>query len=161
MQVFLKTLAGEVVDVKISPRTTVADLKFKIQSHVRIPPLRQRHLLDGQELSESYYILSDYMIQQGSEARCVYRLRCLPMGDLSNLHGWNRLPLIIEYHGHPLLLDVKPPDFSLEGGRKYALAQILSFLDEAGPTNAYAERLYAISAIGKRWRACWVYQQGG
>ena len=64
---------------------------------------------------------------------------------------------VIEHNGHPLLLiDIKPPsDFHLDSGRNVAISQVIAYLDEIGPTNQYADRLYAISAIGKRWRACY------
>ena len=64
---------------------------------------------------------------------------------------------VIEHNGHPLLLiDIKPPsDFHLDSGRNLAISQVIANLDEIGPTNLYADRLYAISAFGKRWRACY------
>jgi hypothetical protein len=64
----------------------------------------------------------------------------------------------IEYHGQPLLLaEIKPPsDFHVESGREAAIIQIIQRLDEIGPTNEHLDRLYAISAVGKKWRACYV-----
>ena len=64
---------------------------------------------------------------------------------------------VIAHHGHPLLLiDISPPSyFHLDSGRNLAISQVVSHLDEVGPTNQYADRLYAISAIGIRWRACY------
>ncbi len=61
-----------------------------------------------------------------------------------------------------LLLDVEPPsDFHLDSGRVLAINQIIQHLDEIGPTNQHTERLYAISAIGKRWRAVYVKKGKG
>ena len=34
-------------------------------------------------------------------------------------------------------------------------------LDEIGPNNQHADRLYAISAIEKKWRACYAYKGNG
>ena len=64
----------------------------------------------------------------------------------------------IEQHQRPLLLvEIKPPsDFHVESGREGAIIQIIQRLDEIGPTNEHLDRLYAISAIGKKWRACYV-----
>ena len=64
---------------------------------------------------------------------------------------------VIEHGGHPLLLiEIKPPsDFQFESGRSVAISQVINRLDEVGPNNLFADRLYAISAIGKRWRACY------
>lgn len=55
-----------------------------------------------------------------------------------------------------LLVDIKPPsDFQFNSGRSTAISQVITYLDEIGPNNLYADRLYVISAIGKRWRACY------
>jgi hypothetical protein len=64
---------------------------------------------------------------------------------------------VIEHEERPLLLiEIKPPsDFDINSGRAAAIAQVMGRLDEIGPTNQDLERLYAISAIGKRWRACY------
>jgi len=67
------------------------------------------------------------------------------------------IPFVIEHHQHPLLLLViKPPsDFGFQSGRNGAVLKAFNFLDDIGPNNQHADRLYAISAIGKRWRACY------
>ena len=63
------------------------------------------------------------------------------------------ITFVIEYHQRPLLL--KPPsDFHVESGREAAVIQVIQRLDEIGPTN-HLDRLYAISAVGKNWRACY------
>jgi hypothetical protein len=55
-----------------------------------------------------------------------------------------------------LLIEIKPPsDFESESGRGVAISQVINHLDAIGPKNLHADRLYAISAIGKRWRACY------
>jgi hypothetical protein len=63
----------------------------------------------------------------------------------------------IENHRRPLLLvEVRPPsDFPFISGRRLAIAEVLRHVDEVGPKNQHADRLYAISAIGKKWRACY------
>ena len=65
------------------------------------------------------------------------------------------LTFVIEHDRHPLLLnDIKPPsDFKFQSGRNIALNEVLQCLEEMGPKNHHADRLYAISAIGERWRA--------
>jgi hypothetical protein len=64
---------------------------------------------------------------------------------------------VVEIHQHPLLLvEVMPPsDFHLDLGRVAAINQVIQRLDEIGPTNQQWDQLYAISAIGKRWRGCY------
>ena len=73
------------------------------------------------------------------------------------------IAFVIEHQRRPLLLvEVMPPsDFHLESGRECAIIQIIQRLDEIGPTNQHVERLYAISAIGKRWRADYVTKGNG
>jgi hypothetical protein len=67
------------------------------------------------------------------------------------------ITFVIEHHQHPLLLvDIKPPsNFQLDSGRRAGIIQAICHLDDVGPKNLHADRLYAISAIGKRWRACY------
>ncbi|KAH9036389.1 hypothetical protein EDB85DRAFT_2086888 [Lactarius pseudohatsudake] len=71
--------------------------------------------------------------------------------------------LVIEYKERPfLLLEIKPPcDFHRDSGREGAINQIMELFDEVGPNNEHTERLYAISAIGKRWRAGYVTMGNG
>jgi len=61
-----------------------------------------------------------------------------------------------------LLLEVKSEsDFHSNSGRENAISQVIQRLDEIGPTNQDVQRLYAISAIGKRWRAGYVTKGNG
>ena len=73
------------------------------------------------------------------------------------------IAFVIEYQQRPLLLlEIVPPsDFHLESARECAIIQIIQRLDEIGPTNQHVQRLYAISAIGKRWRAAYVTKGKG
>jgi len=73
------------------------------------------------------------------------------------------ITFVIEHHQHPfLLVDIRPPvDFQLESGRDAAIIQVICHLDEIGPNNQHSDRLYAISAIGKRWRACYALKGNG
>jgi hypothetical protein len=70
---------------------------------------------------------------------------------------------VIERQGQPLLLlEVKPAsDFHRDSGRADAISQVIQRLDEIGPTNRDVQRLYAISAIGKKWRAAYVTKGKG
>jgi hypothetical protein len=73
------------------------------------------------------------------------------------------IAFVIEHHQRLLLLvEIKPPsDFQVDSGRGVAILQVIQRLDEIGPTNQHADRLYAISAIGKRWRACYALKGNG
>jgi hypothetical protein len=81
-----------------------------------------------------------------------------PQWPIPGPRNWDdrTIPFVIEHHQHPLLLVVvKPPsDFRFDSGRSLAINQVMVHFDEIGPTNLHADRLYAISAVGKRWRAC-------
>ncbi|KAN0137159.1 hypothetical protein V8E53_005156 [Lactarius tabidus] len=86
-----------------------------------------------------------------------------------SLHGSHdcedyTIPFVIKHQQQPplLLLDVAAPsDFHETWGRQAAIQQITYYLDEIGPTNQQAERLYAISMVGKMWRACYVAKGKG
>ncbi|KAH9072092.1 hypothetical protein EDB83DRAFT_2361116 [Lactarius deliciosus] len=82
--------------------------------------------------------------------------------DYTNSEEFN-VTFVIEYKQRPfLLLEVKPScDFHRDLGREGAINQIHELFDEVGPTNKHAERLYGISAIGKRWRAGYVTKGNG
>lgn len=70
---------------------------------------------------------------------------------------------VVEHHQHPLLLvDIKPPsDFRFDSSRILAINSVILHLDEIGPKNQHADRLYGISAIGKKWRACYAPKGNG
>ena len=56
-----------------------------------------------------------------------------------------------------LLLDAGfPSDFQATWARESAISQIIYYLDVVGPTNQHTDRLYAISAVGKKWRAMYI-----
>jgi hypothetical protein len=54
-----------------------------------------------------------------------------------------------------------PSDFHETYGRDGAIQQMTYYLDVIGPTNQQVEQLYAISAVGKRWRASYVAKGKG
>ena len=73
------------------------------------------------------------------------------------------ITLVIEHSRHPLLLiEIMPPSvFHRNSGRSAADLQVIECLDKIGPTNEFADRFYAVSAIGKRWRACYALKGQG
>jgi hypothetical protein len=72
------------------------------------------------------------------------------------------IAFVIERHHRVLLLiEVNAPsDFQSDGARGCAISLVLQRLDEIGQ-NIQEDRLYAISAIGKRWRACYTLKGDG
>jgi ubiquitin len=70
----------------------------------------------------------------------------------------------IEHHQYParplLLIEVKPPsDFQRDSRRQLAISEVSKRLDEVGPKSP--DQLYVISAIGKKWRACYASEGEG
>ncbi len=54
-----------------------------------------------------------------------------------------------------------PLDFHSDLTCSAAIGQVIEHLNVVGPTNQYADHLYAISAIGKKWRACYALKGKG
>ncbi|KAF8469304.1 ubiquitin-related domain-containing protein [Russula ochroleuca] len=77
------------------------------------------------------------------------------------------LAVTIRVEGHllpkpTLLVEVKSPyRFELKSKRVDAMSQLIDRLDEVGPTNDYIDRMYAMSVIGNRWRACHIPRGSG
>lgn len=73
------------------------------------------------------------------------------------------IDFVIERHQRPLLLvEIQPPSaFQSHSGRDIAITQAIRRLDEVGPENQHADRLYVISAIGKGWRAGYTLEGNG
>jgi len=73
------------------------------------------------------------------------------------------ITFVIEHNMRPLMLvEIKPPShFPVYSKRKAAIGQVHRRLNDVGPNNLHADRLYAISAIGKRWRACYALRGRG
>jgi hypothetical protein len=86
------------------------------------------------------------------------------------VHGWpipdsmSSITFVIEQHPSRrvlLLIEVNAPSkFQLDGARLFANSLVLQRLDEIGE-NIQADRLYAISTFGKRWRACYTLKGNG
>lgn len=77
--------------------------------------------------------------------------------------GSSTIAFVINHSHHPLLLvEIIPPsDFCSNSARSAAIGKVIEHLNVVGPTNQYTDRLYAISAIGKKWRACYVLKGKG
>ena len=103
-----------------------------------------------------YYMILNYWFPP-AERYYVCPMWTIPLIPGSSVSDDFSITYVIMHHRRPfLLVEVKPPsDFLSISGRNLAINQIMRRLDTIGPNNHYADRLYAISAIGKRWRACY------
>ena len=71
---FVKTLTGKTVEVKVAGHMFVADIKEQLQEIEGMPPVQQRLIYGGQQLEDSV-CLHEYGIERESTLYMVLRLR--------------------------------------------------------------------------------------
>ena len=74
IQLFVKSLTGKTITLRMNSNDTVVDVKAKLEKKESIPPVEQQLIFQGQQLDDDH-TLDDYAISNNSTLHLVLRLR--------------------------------------------------------------------------------------
>ena len=75
-QLFIKTLTGETIDIKVSPNDSIKKIKEEIDKKKNILPRNQKLMFNGKELNDNGTI-NEYNIENNSTIHLIIRLTSL------------------------------------------------------------------------------------
>ena len=76
LQLFIKTLTGETLEIKVSPNDSIKKIKEEIDKKKNILPRNQKLMFNGKELNENGTI-EEYNIENNSTIHLIIRLTSL------------------------------------------------------------------------------------
>ena len=73
LQLFIKTLTGETIDIQVAPNDSIKKIKEEIDKKKNILPRKQKLMFNGKELNDNGTI-NEYNIENNSTIHLIIRL---------------------------------------------------------------------------------------
>ena len=72
LQLFIKTLTGETIDIQVAPNDSIKKIKEEIDKKKNILPRQQKLMFNGKELNDNG-IINEYNIENNSTIHLIIR----------------------------------------------------------------------------------------